>query len=731
MADYVQAVTHDLLMRELSQVPQWDVLGTYLGLSESDIEVIERDHHDTARRRLVMLSKWLEKDADPSWEKVIDSLESMSQIRLANQLKKKYCTSESNPPATAAGPKPADSSLEKELMVDRKELIAHKIEEIEEQYLLLVTSVHSAMAEANPSLIKLQMFSKFYAKIKVATTEELLDLLEPFYFLEYALLERIVMFFLGRTHSIADDLRDYLQQLDCFKTSTTIRQFMESIEQAQQSHSTTSERPGLCTVKLRLVGGWLTKTMDDLEKLVNEIFQDKRYVLTHLKIVRGSVIVTFSAPLSEADSLIDLLLEESLMNFMLYVGVCEIVVADTMIAKSKSADFSFEYSLLGAILNNDLKLLMFLLSIHTSADGADSSGQTALMFGIHYNRVKAVSLLLKANADPNLRCKVFDGATPLYMASQKNRIDIISLLLKANADPNLQLNHGATPLYTASGKGHTNVVSLLLKANANPNVQSGDGATPLFMASQNGHTDIISLLLKANANPNVQCGDGATPLFIASYTGRTDIISLLLKANASPNLQHDEGTTPLYIASQEGHTDVISLLLKANANPNLQYGNGRTPLMIAALNDRSQIVQLLLVSGADPNLQHSSDITALMLACRAGCLESVELLMMSGTDPRIKSEGLTALDMAANRGHEDIVDLLQAIELSQSSTTSPVLTANEIAGNVDNEAMALVNRAIEQMLVKKTESLITAEYQKLKKTTLPPKQYGEESQNIY
>ena len=57
MSDQVQAaVTHDLLVRELGQVPQWDVLGTYLGLDESEIEVIERDHHDTARRRLVMLS---------------------------------------------------------------------------------------------------------------------------------------------------------------------------------------------------------------------------------------------------------------------------------------------------------------------------------------------------------------------------------------------------------------------------------------------------------------------------------------------------------------------------------------------------------------------------------------------------------------------------------------------------------------------------------------------------
>ena len=53
------AVTNDLLVRELNQVAQWDVLGIFLGLDESEIEVIERDHHDTARRRIVMLSQWM------------------------------------------------------------------------------------------------------------------------------------------------------------------------------------------------------------------------------------------------------------------------------------------------------------------------------------------------------------------------------------------------------------------------------------------------------------------------------------------------------------------------------------------------------------------------------------------------------------------------------------------------------------------------------------------------
>ena len=106
--------------------------------------------------------------------------------------------------------------------------------------------------------------------------------------------------------------------------------------------------------------------------------------------------------------------------------------------------------------------------------------------------------------------------------------------------------------------------------------------------------------------------------------------------------------------------------------------------------------------------------------------------MVSGADPGIVGPGgLTALKVAADRGHKDIVVFLQTMELSQSSTTSPVLTANEIANNVDNEAMTLINRAMELMLVEKTETLITAEYQKLKNIALPSKQYGEESQNIY
>ena len=494
---------------------------------------------------------------------------------------------------------------------------------------------------------------------EILSVDELFDQLKPFYFLEYIMLEKIVKFFLLRTHSIADDLHDYLEQLECFKTSTTIRQFMESIEHAQQSHqshcrSTTSERPRLCTVKLCLIGGWLDRTMDDLEKLLNEIFQDKRYVLTHLKIVRGSVIMTFSAPLPEAESLIVLLLEQS--SFALQVGVSQLVVADTVITQSESSDSSFESFLLDSVKHNDLNLLKFLLSINTNPNAADQSNQTALHVASELNHGKSMILLLQANANPNLKDN--EGRTPLYIACREGHIQIVALLLenKANVE-----TYGYTPLYIASQNGHTDIISLLLKTNENLDIfdvydsigiaSNTDtfsllceayrhfgsyGFTPLYVASEEGHAKVVFLLLEANADPNIQSSnDYYTPLCVASLNGHTDVVSLLLRANADPNLQSRNNCTPLNAASMNGHTDVITLLLKANADPNLQSVGGFTPLYAASDEGHAKVVSLLLEANADPNFQSRDSYTPLYAASRNNHTDIISLLLKANADPNL------------------------------------------------------------------------------------------------
>ena len=241
----------------------------------------------------------------------------------------------------------------------------------------------------------------------------------------------------------------------------------------------------------------MTKTMDDLEKLVKELFKEKTYVLSHLKIVRGSIVVTYLAPLSEADSLI-MLAKSTTEYFNLdEVGLLSLKVGRTVVMSfSMPRNFSLESSLLKAVKGNDLNLISFLLNINTNPDATDDRRQTGQMLASFYNFEKAAALLLKANANPDLQRD--DGITPLYIASYKGNNKIISLLLaEANADPNISQNNSATPLFIASENGHTDAITLLLKANADPNIRRDIGATPLYIASEKGHANAIALLLNA------------------------------------------------------------------------------------------------------------------------------------------------------------------------------------------------------------------------------------------
>ena len=666
-----------------------------------------------------MLDKWTRKQSNASWEMVIEALEKMSELRLASRLREKYCRTQHHT-EHSGDEKPSEKTLkseeqaevtemEKVLKLDRKDAVAQEIEILEENYLKVVTSTECAVENTKPTAKKIKRFSQFYMKDEVTSVEELFDQMKPFYFIDYILLEKMVKFFLEQDCSVNSKLDEYIHQLNEFKSSTTVQQFMESIETAQRP-LTTADSSKKTTVIIQLVGGWLEKTISDLEKLLEVLFQDKASVLSHLRVSPGSVIITYLTPLSEVDGLIMIALGQ--VPFMLQVGVCELMIGDAAVVAGTQSDtdFSFKVALIKAVQDNNIDVLSFLLDINTSPDAADDNGQTALWFGSFYGRSKAVGFLLKANAKPNLYR--YDRVTPLLIASQNGHTDIVSLLLEANANPNLPKDNGMTPLFKASEKEHTDIVSLLLKANANPNLYTDDGVTPLYMASLKGYSGIVSLLLKTNANPNLHSNDGVTPLLVASLKGHTDVISLLLKANANPNLPKDN--TPLSIASQEGHSDIVSLLLKANANPNLHAYDCATPLMAACSFNHPEVVQLLLASEADPNVLNSDGISALMFACHSGCMESVELLLMYGADPSLQAHGgLTALDLAASNGCEDIVDLIHAVELSQSSSTSPVLTASEIASNVDNETLNILNKAIEKMLVEKTDSLISNQYKTL------------------
>ena len=454
---------------------KWDSLGSRLGLSEGEIRELECDHRTTECRRRGMFDRWLRKEVNPSWERIITALESMDEKSLASRLRDKYALQPHQEDSTTTPINVAsDPTLERVLKVDRKDQVAKEMENLKESYARLVMSAESALEAASPSPRQLKRFSQLYTSSRVTTVEELFDCLGEFSFLDYALLENTITMFLKETHRVVSDLNDYIQQLNNFMKSTTLSEFMETIENAQKS----LEGTGACTVTLRLVGGWLPKTMEDLQKLLKEIFQDKSSVLAHLKIISGSVIVTYLAPQSEAESLIQL--AQAKLFFMIQVGVCELNIGNKRIIKSKVPHFSFESCLVLAVRNNDITLLTFLLNIRTCPDATDGEGWTALMRGSFSGRDKAVSLrLVDAKADPNTqRRDGVIGVTALYLAAQNGHSDVVDILLKAKANPNHHLaDDGTTPLDIARQNGHSNVVSTL------QNFRTSEGAMKGFRAT--------------------------------------------------------------------------------------------------------------------------------------------------------------------------------------------------------------------------------------------------------
>jgi ankyrin repeat protein len=89
------------------------------------------------------------------------------------------------------------------------------------------------------------------------------------------------------------------------------------------------------------------------------------------------------------------------------------------------------------------------------------------------------------------------------------------------------------------------------------------------------------------------------------------------------------GNTPLGVAAENGHEGVVRRLLTGprQADPNARDENGQAPLFGAAYFGHTGVVKLLLEArGIDPQLCDTDGNTALQVAAENGNQEVVEVL---------------------------------------------------------------------------------------------------------
>jgi ankyrin repeat protein len=324
-----------------------------------------------------------------------------------------------------------------------------------------------------------------------------------------------------------------------------------------------------------------------------------------------------------------------------------------------------------AIKQGDVRTVQSLLSKDKAlVIATDEKGRTGLHIAAFLGSEALVNLLLD-NGAPLEAKESKANATPLHMAVQRKQIATISLLLKRKAQVNATMEGNYTPLHLAASVGDDEIVAIVLQYKALLEARTDKQCTALHLAAQNGHAKAVEHLVKAKADLEARQKFNWTPLHFAAQNGRDGVIKLLVGSGANVNAIADNEVIPLHLAAQNGQTASAEILLDAGAAIDAKDKEGRwTPVCMAAKAGHVTTVNLLLDRGASTQTVTKGSNTVLHLAALHNQPTVVGPILLR--DPTLRdqknSEFKSALQLAKEKGHQAIVQILEASQVLQDNS---------------------------------------------------------------
>ncbi|XP_051171211.1 ankyrin repeat domain-containing protein 27-like [Leptopilina boulardi] len=325
----------------------------------------------------------------------------------------------------------------------------------------------------------------------------------------------------------------------------------------------------------------------------------------------------------------------------------------------------------------------------------DDRGLTALHIASLYGQVAIVDFLIRLGA--NVNDADADGVTPLHCASSRGYQNTLLLLLHAEADLNITDTRGNTPLHLATDYGHDGCVKALLyfaeqiRLIIDVNAANFNGDTPLHFASKWGYGEIVEILLDHGANSKAINRRGLTPLTVShsTYVSRmlqkTDShdLSFIRKQSIESRKSSLKQEVKKQVNFAEFTTDEnhkINKLLSSVAEGDLclvSYYLGLDGPLKNILEQKSNFCHPLCTcekcasaeeifdkedkkSHLGINTCNSQGQTALHIACDNGHVEIVQLLLDAGANVNVinKIQGQTPLHLACLNNHTKVIKLL-------------------------------------------------------------------------
>jgi ankyrin repeat protein len=395
-------------------------------------------------------------------------------------------------------------------------------------------------------------------------------------------------------------------------------------------------------------------------------------------------------------------------------------VADALLRAGANASRGDRYGvtpLYLAAVNGSPAMIRRLIDAGADPNSTDPAGETTLMTAARTGVVDAMRVLLERGARVDARDPEFQQ-TALMIAAREDHPAAVSLLISAGAAVNAQTRKGPVPAFVPPCKG-TGCGSEGVGINRGGlpdrgrRAEAKGGMTPLLYAARDGHLEVARALVAANADIELADANGIRPLLTAVLNNHLDVARLLIDKGADVNADDFWGRSPLWAAVEYRNLDMnnrdqdspkdngvdrgpildfIGFLIDHGANVNARTREvppsrrwlyslgdvswvdftGQTPFLRAALSADTATMRLLVKHGADPNLATPAGTTPLMAAAGVNWvvaqtytespqaqIDAVKLCLELGNDINAtNSMGLTALLGAANRGSNEIIQLL-------------------------------------------------------------------------
>jgi uncharacterized protein len=347
-------------------------------------------------------------------------------------------------------------------------------------------------------------------------------------------------------------------------------------------------------------------------------------------------------------------------------------------AEPNTTDGSGDTLLMAAVRARDLDTVRLLLERGARVETTDPElGHNALMWAVRVDHGPVAKLLIERGAAIEAKTRVGDRtpARPPGAGGGSHGVGIVRSGVPAQGEQ-LPTPGGMTPLLFAARDGSLAAARVLIAAKASLNTPDPNGMTPLMMAITNNQLAVAQLLVDSGADVKPADWYGRTALWAA-----VEIRNLDLRSAATDNGVDRDAALRLVTTLIDKGADVNARVKEfpPQRRHMLPLGSlewvdftGQTPFIRAAQSADVPLMRLLLSKGADPALTTFNGTTALMAAAGvnwvpaqtysespARWLEAVQLCLEIGADVNaVNAMGLAAVHGAANRGSDDIIELL-------------------------------------------------------------------------